>query len=108
MPVNFCGLELNKVVPNELTPAYLNLGALPPVDPKLTLDASVDFGGQLLTKGSYSLYAFPEEEHWVIGVNSEADRSGASPPDFSKDVGRIKVPVIEKSEPMEQFTISIE
>jgi len=75
---------------------------------KLILDTSVDFGGQLLAKGSYSLYAFPEEKHWVIGVNSEADRSGASPPDFSKDVGRIKVPVVQDPNGQEQFTISVE
>ncbi len=75
---------------------------------RLTLETDMDFGGQLLSKGSYSLYAFPEADYWVIGINTEADRWGASPPDFSKDLGRIKVQVIEKSQPMEQFTINIE
>lgn len=75
---------------------------------KLTLDTSVDFGGQLLAKGSYSLYSFPEADHWVIGINSEADRWGASPPDFSLDVGRIKIPVIQVSTSQEQFTISVQ
>jgi hypothetical protein len=74
---------------------------------KLTLGSDVKFGGQPLKKGSYSLYAFPDEDHWVIGINTEADRSGSEPPDFSKDVGRIKIPVIETSESQEQFTISI-
>ena len=75
---------------------------------KLTLETDIDFGGQELPKGSYSLYAFPEADYWVIGINSEADRRGGSPPDFSQDLGRIKVPVIEDSKPMEQFTISVE
>ncbi len=75
---------------------------------KLILDTDVDFGGQPLKAGSYSLYAFPEQEHWIIGINSEANRSGGSPPDFSRDIGRIKIPVITTSVSQEQFTISIE
>jgi len=74
---------------------------------RLTLDSDVIFGGQPLEKGSYSLYAFPDEDHWVIGINTEADRSGSTPPDFSKDVGRIKVPVTQTNESQDQFTISI-
>lgn len=74
---------------------------------KLTLGSDVKFGGQPLKKGSYSLYAFPDEDYWVIGINTEADRSGSEPPDFSRDVGRIKIPVIETSESQEQFTITI-
>ena len=74
---------------------------------RLTLETDVNFGGQPLKKGSYSLYAFPEEDHWVIGINSEADRSGSTPPDFSKDVGRIKIQVTQTAESQEQFTISI-
>ncbi len=75
---------------------------------KLTLESNLDFGGQALKQGSYSLYAFPDADHWVIGINSEANRSGSQPPDFSKDVGRIKMSVINTPEIMEQFTISIE
>lgn len=75
---------------------------------KLILDNDVNFGGQPLAKGSYSLYAFPEPNHWVIGINTEADRSGASPPDFGKDVGRIKIPVVQDPVSLEQFTIDIE
>ena len=75
---------------------------------KLTLNTPVSFGGQSLAAGSYSLYAFPNEDNWVIGINSEADRWGAFEPDFSKDVGRVKVPVIQTDESLEQFTISIE
>lgn len=75
---------------------------------KLTLDTDIKFGGELLTKGSYSLYAFPNEDHWVIGINTESDRSGGSPPDFSKDVARIKVPVIHDVTSLEQFTISMQ
>ena len=72
---------------------------------KLTLDTDIIFGGELLAKGSYSLYSFPNEDHWVIGINSESDRPGGSPPDFSKDVARIKVPVIQDVTSLEQFTI---
>jgi hypothetical protein len=74
---------------------------------KLTLGSSIDFGGQPLKAGSYSLYAFPDADHWVIGINTEADRSGSAPPDFSKDVGRIKIPVSNTDESLEQFTISV-
>ena len=74
---------------------------------KLTLDTDVIFGDQPLDKGSYSLYAFPGKDHWVIGINSEADRSGSNPPDFSKDIGRVKVPVTTTTESQDQFKISI-
>ena len=75
---------------------------------KLTLETKMNFGGQLLSKGSYSLYAFPDEAYWVIGINAKSERSGATPPDFSQDVGRIKVPVIKTSEEIEQFSITVE
>ena len=75
---------------------------------KLTLGSGVDFGGQPLGEGSYSLYAFPYQDHWVIGINAEANRSGSEPPDFSKDLGRIKIPVSKTIESQEQFTISVE
>lgn len=75
---------------------------------KLTLGSAVDFGGQNLPAGSYSLYAFPDTDHWVIGINSKADRWGARPPDFANDVGRIKVPVENTEQSLEQFTINVE
>ncbi len=75
---------------------------------KLTVGTPVTFGNQKLEAGSYALYAFPNQDHWVIGINSEADRWGARPPDFDKDVGRIKVPVNLQSDAREQFTITIE
>lgn len=74
---------------------------------KLTTGSAVNFGGQLLEAGSYSLYAFPDADHWVIGINSVSDRWGATAPDFSKDLGRVKIPVITTDEPLEQFTINI-
>jgi len=74
---------------------------------KLTLGSSVNFGGQDLQAGTYSLYAFPNADNWVIGINSKADRWGATPPDFGDDVGRVKIPVTSTNESMEQFTISI-
>jgi len=74
---------------------------------KLTINKDIQFGDEVLEKGSYSVYAFPEADHWVIGVNSEADRWGATPPDFSKDIIRIKVPVITVSDSQEQFGISL-
>ena len=75
---------------------------------KLTLNTPISFGGKSLATGSYSLYAFPNEDHWVIGINSEADRWGAFEPDFSKDLGRVKVAVTPTDESLEQFTITIE
>ena len=75
---------------------------------KLTLGSKVNFGGQNLEPGSYALYAFPHEDHWVVGINSDADRWGATPPDFSKDLGRVKVNVESGGESLEQFTVRIE
>jgi len=86
--------------------AYWRLGANEAT--KLTLNSRVNFGGQNLDPGAYALYAFPHEDHWVVGINNKADRWGATPPNFGNDVGRVKAAVIETNESLEQFTISIE
>lgn len=75
---------------------------------KITFNQEVDFGGQAVPAGSYSLYAIPGEENWTISLNSEYDRGGASPPDEANDVIRIDVPSESYDEVQEQFLIDFE
>ena len=73
----------------------------------ITFDKDVTFAGKSLSAGSYSLYAIPGEDSFVIGVNSEIDRWGYSEPDYRNDVARVTIPV-EENIHTEQFTIDLE
>ena len=63
--------------------------------------------GNKLEKGKYSIYAVPGKNTWKFGFNKEANRWGASEPDYSKDLFIVEVPVAHTQEPLEQFKIKI-
>jgi hypothetical protein len=67
--------------------------------------------GEVIQAGTYSLYSYPDPEEWTIVFNRNVDYWGAGigdPFDESKDVLRIKVPVMSSIETVELFTISFE
>jgi hypothetical protein len=73
----------------------------------------LDFDGQALPKGKYSLWTIPGEQNWKIIFNSDIPSWGV---DFNgqplrapeKDVLVIEAPVVLQDKEFEQFTISIE
>ncbi|MEQ9219510.1 MAG: DUF2911 domain-containing protein [Cyclobacteriaceae bacterium] len=83
---------------------YWRLGANEATE--ITFSTDVLFGGKMVPKGTYTLYAVPGSKSFVIGVNSSLDRWGYSEPDYDQDVAKIIVPV-EKAGPTEQFTIDL-
>ena len=74
----------------------------------ITFNQEVNFGGEPVEAGTYSLYTIPGEEEWTIALNSEYDRSGASPPNEARDVIRITVPSESYVDVQEQFLIDFE
>lgn len=70
-----------------------------------TFETSTDlkFGDQTLVAGKYSLYTFPGEENWVIGINSDIGQWGYAEPDYSNDVLRVEIPVEKSQAVIEQF-----
>jgi len=53
----------------------------------------VIIGGKNIPAGTYSLFAIPEKDKWVVIVNTQTDRWGAYAYDEKKDVVRVTVPV---------------
>ncbi len=74
----------------------------------ITIDKDVLMNGNPLPAGTYSVYAFPGEEEFKIGINPEWDRWGYMEPDYSQDIFTFHVPINKLETPVEQFTTRIE
>lgn len=74
----------------------------------LTVNEPINFGGEELGPGSYSIYAFPGEGEWQIGINTDIGQWGFSEPNFDNEVFRVTVPVEYVNEITEQLTINFE
>ena len=66
---------------------------------------AIAFHGRQLAPGAYRMYAIPYADHWIVALNSEAGAFGYNPPDYANDVMRVNVPVQQKDQSVEQFTI---
>jgi len=63
-------------------------------------------GSTKIPAGTYSLFAIPNADKWVIIINKETDRWGAYVYDETLDVARIEVPVKPLSTPLETLSIT--
>lgn len=75
---------------------------------QITFSSDVLFCGEPLSAGTYWLYAYPGEEMWEIGLNSEIGKWGAFPPEPENDVLRVKVPAEELSPIAEQLLVDFD
>lgn len=66
----------------------------------------VKIDGKEIPAGTYSMFAIPNENEWIIIFNSVTDVWGAYSYDAFKDVLRVKVPVTKLATPIEFFSIS--
>lgn len=98
-----------------------NEGALQPYGKKWRTGANeateiefttdVMISGDVIKKGTYTMYSIPGANRWTIAFNSNTGYWGAGfsdPFDESKDVLRVEVPVMNTMEETEQFKISFE
>jgi hypothetical protein len=73
----------------------------------ITFNKDTKFGGQLVPKGTYTLFALLEEKEWQIILNGQLGQWGAF--DYekykNKDVATVKVPVNKLDKTVEQLTI---
>ena len=74
----------------------------------IKLSGDVEFAGEKLESGIYSLYTVPGPRIWEVHLNAEWDRWGYSDPDYDQDILVIKAESGSLNEPVEQFTITIE
>lgn len=63
-------------------------------------------GGKKIKAGTYSLFAVPEKDKWVMILNKQTDRWGAFTYDETKDVIRVDVPVKNLSQTVEALSMT--
>ena len=75
---------------------------------QITFNQDTKFGGQNVPKGTYTLFAIPQENEWTIILNSQLGQWGAFGYEKvkDKDVLKVKVPVKKLSNVVEQLTLS--
>lgn len=75
---------------------------------QITFNQDTKFGGQNVSKGTYTLFAIPQENEWTIILNSVLGQWGAFGYEKvkDKDVLKVKVPVKKLSNVVEQLTVS--
>ncbi len=65
----------------------------------------ISFAGRPLAAGKYRVYAVPEDDHWVISLNSEFGSFGYTEPDYEKDIMSVNIASAKLMSAVEQFTI---
>ncbi len=73
---------------------------------EITTTKNIKVAGKTLKAGTYSMFAIPEKDEWIIIFNSGLGQWGAYDYDASQDVLRIEVPVQQAEEVYEPFTIA--
>jgi hypothetical protein len=69
---------------------------------------AVDFGGVVVPRGKYSMFATPGEKEWTISLSSELGLWGSANRDQSKTVASVQVPVIMKDNSEEALSITFQ
>lgn len=76
----------------------------------ITFNKKVNFGGENISAGTYSLWTIPQPSQWTIILNSEipdwgANFDGKAAHNSEFDVIQVNVPVEELTETVEQLTM---
>jgi hypothetical protein len=84
---------------------YWRLGANAATE--ITFNKDINFAGKAVKAGSYRMYAVPGANSFQVSLNSELGVFlGVMEPDYTKDVLKVDVPVIQSPTETEQFTIN--
>ena len=71
----------------------------------LESNTEISFAGRKLDAGKYRVYAVPEDDHWVITLNSEFGSFGYTEPDYDEDIMSVNIASAQIMNAVEQFTI---
>jgi hypothetical protein len=74
---------------------------------QLTTDRDLEMKGVTVPAGTYSLFTIPARSGWTLIINKETGQSGAEYKE-AQDLGRVKMETQSLTEPVEQFTITVE
>jgi len=74
--------------------------------PEIQFYTAVDFGGQQISAGTYSLFTIPGETEWTVVLNKNLNQWGSYSYDESADVARVTVPSSTDGTSLEEFSIT--
>ncbi len=74
---------------------------------KITFDQNVNFGGKIVSAGTYGLFVIPMEKEWKVILNKDANQWGAFAYDEKLNVAEITVPVQKSADKQEWFEITV-
>lgn len=75
---------------------------------KITFAQSIDFGGKVVSAGTYGLFIIPQEKEWKVILNKDSQQWGAYEYDEKKNIADVTVPVQKSSEKQEYFEIALQ
>jgi len=75
---------------------------------ELKVYKEISFGGKTLSPGTYSLFSIPNDENWVVIVNSDTDMWGHYSYKEENDILRVEVPSQSVPNTVEVFTIAFD
>lgn len=73
---------------------------------EITFYRDVTFGGQKVSKGTYTLFTIPGEQEWEVILNTGLHQWGAYRKDDSKDAYKVKASVSSLDSSVENFAIA--
>lgn len=85
---------------------YWRLGANDATE--ISVNKNIDFAGKPVNAGRYRMYAVPNQDTWLVTLNSELGKFGLYEPDHSLDVVTVEVPVEPAPPGTEQLTINFD
>lgn len=75
---------------------------------ELTLYNAVDIGGNTIERGTYTLSAVPQEDHWMINISTQRNIWGAAKRDAEQTVASVKIMTENLATPNENFSMTFQ
>jgi hypothetical protein len=72
------------------------------------LDADVSVGSRAVPRGSYTLFALPNPDSWLLIISKQTGEWGLPYPGEQDDFARVPMKVSKLSSPIENFTIAFD
>lgn len=72
----------------------------------LRTDVDLDLGGLAVPKGSYTLFALPYADRWLLIVNKQTGQTGLQY-DEARDLGRVPMTLGKTRKPVEKYRMTL-
>ena len=75
---------------------------------EVTFYQAVEIGGEVIPSGTYTMFAQPYPNQWIVKISSERFIAGAGNRDITKDLVAVSIPTQTVAEVREEFTIGFQ